>query len=213
MLSCYFTELGLSILQKKDFHYSAPDVFFFNSLPNHLVYNYDSIYDAYVSHNITYKKMKNIIDSIPYGCLTTWSIYNNDLFNFWNDMKPLANAILDNTFKKCGLEKNILYPIIHFRCSDVPFIRSEHYYLQHYSFFKNSLQEIQERQGINKYDKVQIMNCSEHHSNQQNKTACKEYTDELQIYLKENGYESEFICNSNIDDFASLFYAPAVIST
>jgi hypothetical protein len=57
------------------------------------------------------------------------------------------------------------------------------------------------------------MNCSEHHSNQQNKTACKEYTDELQIYLKENGYESEFICNSNIDDFASLFYAPAVIST
>jgi hypothetical protein len=51
-------------------------------------------------------------------------------------MKPLINKILDETFQKCGLKKDVYNPIIHFRCADTPFIKGNGYHLQYYSFFK-----------------------------------------------------------------------------
>ena len=79
-------------------------------------------------------------------------------------------------------------------------------------FFKEALNQISNK--LNKiYDHVDIMSYNTHNSFKENMISCKKYADSLQDYLNEIGYNSNIICNSNIDDFATLFYAPAVIST
>ena len=57
------------------------------------------------------------------------------------------------------------------------------------------------------------MSCNFHKSNDHILELCRIYSKSLQYYLKKHNYNSEIICNSNIDDLATLFYAPAVIST
>ena len=208
----YFYKLGLSILKKEDFnnnnHYGSEysNHFFFKSLPQFIKYEYDDIYDDLTSKDITIDNFGNIWD------LSVWEIINNQRYEFWNCMKPLIHKILDDTFKKCDLVKKVDNPIIHFRCADTPFSKHEGYNFQYYSFFKDSLKKISTKLN-KKYDKVNIMSCSFHHSGKTEQDSCGVYAKSLQDYLKEIGYDSDIICNSNIDDFATIFYAPAVIST
>ena len=144
--------------------------------------------------------------------ISTWQINGDQTYNFWICMKPLIHKILDDTFQKCDLVKNVENPIIHFRCADTPFIKQDGYHFQYYTFFKNSLEKISTKLN-KKYDKVDIMSCSFHRSGKEQQDSCGIYAKSIKEYLKTIEYESNIICNSNIDDFASLFYAPAVIST
>lgn len=57
-----------------------------------------------------------------------------------------------------------------------------------------------------------MLSCSFHRSDDNNKHACETYTNSLSDYLKSINYEPFIECNKNIEDFATLFYAPAVIS-
>lgn len=212
-LCYYFTNLGLSILEKKDFNYilgnlgnKMKEYFFFETLPSFIKYEYDDIYDCFVSNNITHEYISNIF------IVGTWEINDNKLYHFWFCMKPLINKILDETFQKCDLKKNVYNPIIHFRCADTPFIKQNGYHFQYYSFFKVALEKISIKTN-NKYNSIDIMSCSFHRSDEKMQKSCKIYAESLQNYLKEIGYDSNIICNSNIDDFATLFYAPIVIST
>ena len=208
----YFFKLGLSILKKEDYtndnYYGSlyNDHFFFKSLPQFIKYEYDDIYNCLNSKNITYDNFGNQYD------VAVWEINSNNKYEFWNCMKPLVHKILDDTFKQCDLVKNVDNPIIHFRCADTPFIKQDGYHFQYYTFFKNSLKQISTKLN-KKYNKVDIMSCSFHHSGKEQQDSCGIYAKSLQEYLSEIGYQSNIICNSNIDDFASLFYAPAVIST
>jgi len=209
----YFCNLGLSILQKKDFNYvlgnlgiNMKEYFFFDSLPSFIKYEYDDIHNCFISNNITNEFISKIFIS------ATWSVNNDKLYHFWNCMKPLIHKILDETFQKCLLKKSVNNPIIHFRCADTPFIKQDGYHFQYYPFFKEALNQIYIKTN-HKYNNVDIMSCSFHKSNKEKQDSCKIYSESLQRYLKEIGYESSIVCNSNIDDFATLFYAPAVIST
>ena len=205
-ISAYFFHLGLAILQKKNFvnneKNSHKNNFFFQSLPSHIKYEFDDIYNCLSSKGIKYENFSSIWD------IAAWEIEENDRYYFWKCMKPLIHKILNETFKKCGLEKKIKYPIIHFRCADTPFNYHPSYHFQYYSFFTNALDKLNK-----KYDKILLMSCSFHKSNENRIKSCNIYTNSLQDYLKKNKYDSEIICNSNIDDFATLFYAPAIIST
>ena len=209
----YFYNLGLSILKKEDYisnnnYYGNVynDHFFFKSLPQFIKYEYDDIYECLTSKNITIDNFGNQWD------VSTWELINNERYEFWNCMKPLIHKILDDTFKQCELVKNLNNPIIHFRCADTPFSKHEGYNFQYYQFFKSSLEKISTKLN-KKYDKVDIMSCSFHHSGKTEQNSCSIYAKSLQDYLKKIGYQSDVICNSNIDDFATLFYSPAVIST
>jgi hypothetical protein len=209
----YFYHLGLCILQKKDFvreqgnrNANYSEHVFFKNLPTNIKYDFDNIYDDFVENDVTYDSIYGNWD------LSTWEIKDNNIHSFWKCMKPLVHKMLDETFQKTGLVKKVDYPIIHFRCADTPFLKKEGYYLQYYSFFKKALENIETKTG-RKYKKISIMSCSSHNSDEKEQESCNIYTKSLETYLKENGYESETICNSNIDDFATLFYAPAVIST
>ena len=200
----------MSILKKEDFTNdngnAFNDHFFFKSLPQFIKYEYDDIYDCLASKSVTYDNISNQFD------VGSWEIQNNNQYDFWICMKPLIRKILDDTFQKCDLVKNVDNPIIHFRCADTPFNGHLGYNFQYYSFFKDSLKKISTKLN-KKYDKVDIMSCSFHNSGKEQQESCSIYSKSIQEYLKTIGYESNIICNSNNDDFATLFYAPAVIST
>jgi hypothetical protein len=208
----YFYRLGLAILQKKNFNNVTTtytiydDIFFFKSLPTFIKYEFDDIYNCLISKDVTYDNFSNID---PHSI---WELRDNRRIHFWTCMKPLVHKILDNTFKNCGLYKNVNYPIIHFRCADTPFIKHFAYHFQYYSFFKKALEKISIKLN-KKYDNLYIMSCSFHKSNDHIMELCNTYSNSLRYFLKKHNYNSEIICNSNIDDLATLFYAPAVIST
>jgi hypothetical protein len=204
----YFYKLGLSILQKKDFNndINYNEHFFFQSLPTHIKYEFDDIHNCLISQGINYENFSNIPD------VTLWEIINDNRLIFWKCLKPLINKILDETFKKCDLIKKVEYPIIHFRCADTPFLKHSSYFFQYYPFFIEALEK-SFKINNKRYDKIQIMYCNFHNSNDNQKKSCDIYSKSLQDFLKENNFDSEIICNSNIDDFATLFYSPVVIST
>lgn len=211
-ISEYFYRFGVCILQKKDFHFSEDytGTLFFEHLPKKIPYDaakFDTIHDEFIKQQIT----ESDIPSICGGC-DTWEIHYDKIYHFWKAMRKIVHSMMDEAFSKSGLKKQVDHPIIHFRCADTPFIKQQGYHLQYYKFFKSALEKINST-GKFAYSKVTLMSCNTHRTGADQKKACSEYTDSLKAYLTEIGYACEVVCASNIDDFAMLFYAPAVIST
>ena len=208
-LVVYFYLIGKSFLQDKDFYYKHKNYKFVNDLPSYIPLN-KTIQNQLIENNFTLAELieeeKRII------LVGMWTIVNKRREQFWTIMKPLINEILDNAFKKNNLKKTINVPVIHFRCSDTPFNRNGYYFFQKYRFFKDSLDEIKDLTHIN-YKKVKLLSCNFHKSNDKNSETCNVYANSLKEYLENIGYEVEIQCDSNIDDFATIFYAPAIIST
>jgi hypothetical protein len=88
-------------------------------------------------------------------------------------------------------------------------MRLNQYHLQKYSYFKECLDQV----SYLKYKKIKLVSCQFHNSSEENRTACEKYLSSLSDYLTSLGYMVEMQCKSNVEDFASLFYAPVVIST
>lgn len=205
-LSVYFVYIASAFLQKRDFKFTYIDKPFLKHLPLYIKFNKD-IYDKLKKEGFTYINLNLIIYKLGY-----WTICNNRRENFWLIMKPLIKQIIDDALKKSGLYKQEQYPVIHFRCSDVPFIRHGQYKLQKYTFYKDSLEEINRKSGIN-YDTVIILANFVHNSSIKNKEACEIYTQSLKNYIESIGYKVIIQSKSAAQDFATLFYAPAVISS
>jgi len=208
-LVIYFYLMGKSFLSGNDFYYKHKNLEFIKDLPKYVPLN-KNIHNELIKYNFTLHELveeeKKII------LVAMWTIINKRREKFWLIMKPQINQILDETLKKNNLYKKIDCPVIHFRCSDVPFIRNGYYFFQKYNFFKDSLEEIKNKLNIN-YDKVILLSCNFHKSSDKNSEKCNIYAESLKLYLENLGYNVNVKCNSNIDDFATIFYAPAIIST
>jgi hypothetical protein len=213
-ISEYFYRFGVCILQKTDYRCreNYKGTVFFEHLPTNIPYDaakFDQIRDEFVRQQITEKDITTICG----GC-DMWEIHYDKIYHFWKAMRTLVHSMMDDAFSKSGLKPTIDNPIIHFRCADTPFIKQQGYHLQYYKFFKTALERINAtRQGQGHYSRVTLMSCNTHRTNAEQKKACSEYTDSLKTYLNEIGYQCDVVCGSNIDDFAAIFYAPAVIST
>lgn len=201
VLSVYYYNLVLSILKKEDFKYSNNNIFI-KEFPNYIKWN-ETLYDEFITNNIS------INDIINIDKLAFWHIKNYKLQKIHSIMKPTINKIFDDTFKKLNLKKQIKYPIIHFRCADTPFVKHNSYYFQKYSYFDKAINDIENK--IGKIKDITILACFDHLSNNEDKTSCNIYASKLKEHL--NNYNIHLKCNSNVDDFVSMFYAPAVIST
>jgi hypothetical protein len=79
------------------------------------------------------------------------------------------------------------------------------YFFQKYKYFKIALDRLPH------YDKIIILSCNTHLSNEDNKKSCNKYVELLKEQLIK--YNPVIECGTNVDDFISMFYAPAVIST
>jgi hypothetical protein len=205
-LSAYFFNLGLCILQKKDFNYNIDkNINFIKYLPNNIKYDdkMNEINNNLIKNGITYNYISKQED------VALWFINDNKIINFWICLKDLIYEILDNALKKSNLYEDIKYPIIHFRCSDTPFVLHRQYHFAKYEFYKNALEKINEYSS-NKKKKVILLSCNTHLSN--DKVSCTKYSKLLSNYLNSIGYKTDIKCGSNIRDFATMFYSPGVIS-
>ena len=225
-LSDYFTQIGLSFLNQKDHVFkeiycryaitqpieNIKDINFVKHFPTTIPYRKD-IYDEMVKSGLTYDNVRESFDKFYFGYgQSTWVIFDKTHESFWKCMKPFVNETLKAAFEKTNIRPTVEYPVIHFRCSDAPFIRNPNYLLQKYSFFKHALDKITEKTG-KKFDKVIISFCNGHLSDMNDQKACNIYYDSLSNYLNSIGYKTIQKCSTNVEDFASMFFAPAVIST
>jgi hypothetical protein len=205
-ISDYYHKYFMSILKKEDFNYLDKNIFnnntevsskntFIDSFPKRIPFN-EEIYNK-LKH-IDYEKYTKILSVV------FWNSDSKEKQMIHSIMKPYMHKIFDETYTKLNLNKNHYYPIIHFRCADTPFNKHGLYYFQKYDYFKNILKK-------HNFNKIIILSCTEHLSNEQNKNSCEKYVNLLKEQLKE--YNPEIKCGTNVDDFVSMFYAPLVIST
>ena len=204
----YYYKYFISILKKEDFEYINKSIFnknsqlkesnnFIDSFPKRIPFN-EEIFNKMKIKNIHYEKYKNTIS------VAFWTSETKEKQLIHSIMKPYMNKIFDETYKNLNLNKIQYYPIIHFRCADTPFKKDGLYYFQKYDYFKHILKK-------HNFNKIKILSCTDHLSNEKNKKSCERYVDLLKEELKE--YNPEIKCGTNVDDFVSMFYAPLVIST
>jgi hypothetical protein len=138
VLSQYFHHLIISILKKEDFNYTLLDEDFLKQFPSYLPYTFDEIRAKLLENGID----KNYFETIQTLDVSTWCLKDNKSEKMWLIMKPLVQKIYDAAFTKTDVNKQVDYPVIHFRCADTPFVRHEQYHFQKYAFYKKALDEI-----------------------------------------------------------------------
>lgn len=206
----YFYNLGKCIHEKKDFEFDVPDsIEFIKNLPKKLKYNkeFESIRNEMAAGQIDDQWF---IHGQPndYGAFEMKDVKTE---KFWLALKPLAHKIMDKAFTVSNMVKTVNNPVIHFRCADVPFSKHPGYLFQKYTFFRDALAEITKQ--TKKYDKITMSYCNTHRSGQTEKESCDIYAKSITKYVESLGYKVDVQCNEYVDDFAIMFYAPAVIST
>jgi hypothetical protein len=192
------------MLNKQNFtwHQFDKDEYFYKDLPRHFRFQKE-IHDLLILSKFKRHDISFVENSF-------WVVENERIESFWLILKPHIQSILDGILKKNNLYIQTKFPVIHFRCSDVPFIKNIHYHLVRYSFYKNSLNYIKTRLFFD--DTVILQSCNQHRACDKKKKSCSIYLDSLKKYLEDLGYKILIECNHEFHDFAKLFYAPAVIS-
>jgi hypothetical protein len=213
-LSCYFYNMGVAFSLGKNYETSKVSMessSFAKYLPTKVPLNRD-VQSALLNAGITPQSLSEELKQIDGQCWSAWNVLTKEREMFWTIMKPLANRILKEALEKAGLNRVVDAPIIHYRCSDVPFTRLEYYHFQKYEYFKKILAKIREQTGsTNK--KVYIFYCNTHKTDESQQQACDYYSSSLVSYLENLGYTAIVKCGKLDEDFATIFYAPAVIGT
>jgi hypothetical protein len=202
--------MGLAFLHGKNFQTNIEKSgdMFTNYLPNKVMLD-KSIQDAFISVGITHESLQTELNIIDGKCYSAWSVLSKQTETFWTIMKPVINRIYKNALEKSNLKKVIDAPVIHYRCSDSPINKIIYYHFQKYAFFKDGLDNIQKKTG-KKYNKLYVCYCNSHYSSG---NVCDTYSESFTKYLESLGYEVIIKCQSLNEDFATMFYAPALIST
>jgi hypothetical protein len=210
-LCAYFYIFSLKCIEGNDFYYEVPEQEFLKHLPAFIPFD-NVLQHTLLSNGFTKEELEK---EMNYNTIQgTWLVNNNRRALYWEIMKPFVRKTLENAFIQSGLKKGAIENtqetiFIHFRCSDIPFIRVNQYHLQKYSYFKKCLEDV----SYLRYKKIKLVSCSFHDSTDKNVKACNRYIVGLVRYLSDLGYTVEIQCTSNVEDFATLFYAPMTIST
>jgi hypothetical protein len=124
----YFYDYALSICNKTDFNTNIYNYDIIKYLPTYIPFN-NELYNKLNENNITIQMINSKYSMCFWHCDEEW------IYNLWNILRSIIHNILNKSIIDSNLQNNIKYPIIHFRCADVPFIKHNQYYLQKYSFF------------------------------------------------------------------------------
>jgi hypothetical protein len=216
-LSCYFYNMGLAFLHGKDFKTTTDknrNIFTYY-FPKYVKLD-SGVHSQFASVGITDDLLNKELNDIDGHCVSAWNVLTKEREQFWEIMKPTVHKIIDEALEKAGLKKTVDSPVLHFRCSDVPFQRLEYYHFQKYTYIKNALEQIAKKNN-QKYENIYICYCNTHTANpdehENKQTACDRYSKEIVKYLQESGYNPILKCDTINEDFATMFYAPALIAT
>ena len=223
LMSRYFGSMGMAFLEGKDFRAgknmaammkSDP---FFEHLPPYMVLEkevYEKMKTAGVKRSDLLKNPNSY-----------WVIENPRAEAFWMAMRPVVHRMLETVFHDTGVSMNardkVDCPVIHFRCSDVPFVKNMHYHFVRYAFYRDCLAEATKKLSTNgngnntsaSSGRVLLLSCHAHNSNPEYMNKCRIYKASLIEYLEKTlGLQVMTRCGTPVQDFATMFYAPAVLS-
>lgn len=126
-------------------------------------------------------------------------------------VRSVGQRIVRNALEKIGYKKEVSYPVIHYRLGDVPFVRNMGHHINKYAYFLWAL----EKAGVSDWEDktVLIVSSNKHHANTLLKTASDYYLQDFLSFLQEHGYNPIVQSESVLEDFATMVYAPILISS
>jgi hypothetical protein len=193
-------------MNKKDFDYEKSDSIFLNKLPTQLFYkDYENIHNKLIDANANIV-FENYKEKDPSG-FGFWETNSKEKDTIHSIMKPVMHNILYNALNESNITQYKDDYIIHFRCADTPFIKHPGYHFQKYKYFKKCLEP------YNNINEILILSCNDHLSNENDKESCNIYVNKLKDFISSINYKAKTECNSNVVDFAKMFFAKLVIST
>ena len=123
---------------------------------------------------------------------------------FWS-----VNRQILNRFYSTYLEKtNVELPVIHFRCSDIPFNRHKSYHIPK----KNMIIWVANILKEKNMNKAIFLTCNKHLSSSNEKQLCSKIKDIYIELFKNEGISLIPTCNYVRTDLAVMFYSPLLIS-
>jgi hypothetical protein len=196
-LSSYFYHLTIAYINNK----------------NCVINNIDNINNKLIK--LLIPKISIITNNCPYYLINNLNnIKGINKPSFW-EHKQYFKYIHPINKKNCIFNKDTSYTkdcIIHFRCSDIPFVKHQQYHLLKFNWFLKSIKICLKKIKINK---IYILNCSDHLSNNNNnKKKCKEWSKLLGIFLEYNlNINFEIMCNNIKDDIFYMLNSKCLISS
>jgi hypothetical protein len=225
-LTVYYCTILNSIIEKKDFNINDMPVSPETNIDFKTKFNLDdNDFLKYFPRFLSFKEvLEPYYDKIVstglevHSCPSHYFTFNSPgKIKADNVIKPLVQQLINDSFKKTeDMDMSVIKkdnPVIHFRCADTPFIRMDGYNFHKYSYYKEALEFIEKKIG-KPNNRITLLSYIKHRSENAEQKACQEYANDLKKFLEtELGYDVEITSHTNVEDFAIMFYAPAVIST
>ena len=169
---------------------------------NHFI----NLFNSLKNTKFTRKQLELFPKQINYDSI--WNIHKHKTKPYWDSIKREVTKSLKGFTTEIKVTELEKYPILHFRCSDVPFVQHNNYHFSKYNFYKWCNDKLK-----HKYKKWYIMWDNSHLSNNNYKQLSSIYFNDLKQYL-ENDLNLEIIHinkNNQYEDFKLLYNAPVVI--
>lgn len=125
---------------------------------------------------------------------------------FWSDVRPILNRFYSTYIKPPS--EDLILPVIHFRCSDIPFNRHFMYHLPKKDMIDWVINILKER----KINKVIFLTCNTHLSSSKDKQSCSKIKDTYIQMFQNQGISITNMCNDIRTDLSIMFYSPLLIS-
>lgn len=150
------------------------------------------------------------IDSVAYNSArdTTWQLYNNDgslrenYTAYWQAVRPTMQKFYTDYITPVAIDE----PVVHFRCSDAPFVTHPMYHLTKATTVKWMAEQIKSRG----YDHIVILSCNKH--NRVNNSSCDKYYNFYAQIFNAAGIKVKKQCHSIYQDFAIMVNAPLLVA-
>jgi hypothetical protein len=165
-----------------------------------------TIYNKLINNDIKLIKNKKIIyDS--YGD-NSWHPNNKNYTLYIKNIRPYVNKVYKKIFDKMDIK----YPVVHFRCSDIPMNqvgkRISYYHIPKLESILWISKKIKERN----YKKIIFLTCDNHRSVKNNKKTCNNLSNSYINMFKNQNIDVKIQCESILYDFATMIYSPLLIS-
>jgi hypothetical protein len=202
-LSHYFWACALAVLRGELFIRPSTDRPVLADLPSGIVFP-PEIREAVRRSGLTAERLQEMNPN------SFWVVENDAVAAVFDAFRPWGRSILRAALEKKNLLVYSPYPVIHFRCSDVPFVKNPNYHLVRADFYRDCLLEVRDRLGFFPY--VVLLSCHAHNTDPRRAALCAVYAEGIRRFVTALGYRVIVRCDSPENDFAAMWSAPAVIT-
>lgn len=186
----------------------------FKAIDKPPIYKYDYEIDGFPKYIVITQEeadeFRKFPDDVWKLYVTMWSYFAwpSHIQKYYMPFWKLSRNILRRLFDQVLPKKNITKPVIHFRCSDIPFNRQIDYHIPTDDMVQWTCDKIKEI-GFNS---IIMLHCNKHLTKKGNEIHCNRFLDHYANIYKKNNIQIEFQCNSILDDLAIMVHSPLLVS-